>query len=167
MKKQTIVALTAIVALLAATMLAGCVEKEAITSTPASTPSPSAYIQITKNDINGEGAMLVDHFGVGYDRRDAASGYYYLITEFTIENHGYKTFTVSLPNFFVIIDNVKYNYDASTYSIESGLRRVELLDGGTTSGKIVFAIPETACDSKWIYSWEYETPYNVVLENEE
>jgi hypothetical protein len=165
MKKQTIITLIAIVAILVTVIFAGCVENEAPASTqaPTPTPTPSAYILITKND---EGS-LVDHFGFGYERRDADSGYFYLIQDYTIVNHGYKTFTVSLPDFYVIVDNVKYDYDASTYSIESGLKRVELLDGGTTSGKIVFAIPKTACGANWVYSWGYETPYNVVLEKGE
>jgi hypothetical protein len=162
--KRQIITLTVIVAILAAAILAGCVENEAPASTQAPTPTPSAYILITNND---EGSMLADHFGFGYERRDADSGYFYLIQDYTIENHGYKTFTVNLFDFYVIVDNVKYDYDASTYSIKSGLKRVELLDGGTTSGKVVFAIPKTACGTNWVYNWGYETPYNVVLEKGE
>ena len=109
--------------------------------------------------------MLTGYFSTDdYGRKYADRGYSFLIQNFVIENHGYKSFTVELFDFYIIVDNVKYNYDASTYSIPGGFRSVELLDGGKTSGKVVFAIPETEHVE---YSRGYESRYNIEFKKEQ
>jgi hypothetical protein len=177
MKRKSIFGLIAIGAIVAVAIFAGCVEKEAPVSAPVSTPAastpvpkistpiptptptptPSAYILITKED-----SVLSHYISTEYDLRDADSGYDFLILNYTIKNHGYDSFKMYLSDFYIIVNNVKYDYDASTFSIIGGLRSgVELLDGGSTSGKVVFEIPETKHVE---YSWGYETRYyNIKL----
>ena len=173
MKKKSAIALIAIVAIFAVMIFAGCVEKEAPVSTPTAstpvpkistpiptptpTPTPSAYILITEED-----SVLSHYISTEYGLRDADSGYTFLILNYTIENHGYDSFKMYLSDFYIIVNNVKYDYDASTFSIIGGLRSgVELLDGGSTSGKVVFEIPETKHVK---YRDGYETRYyNIKL----
>jgi len=127
MKGKAIAALVAITAVIAVAMFAGCVDEEA-----------PEYILISQKDL-----VLTRFISTVYGTTEADSGYSFVVLDFAIENHGYESFEVNPFAYHIIVDNVKYDYDSSTYSIIDGLRSVELLDGGTTRGKIVFMIPET------------------------
>ena len=70
----------------------------------------------------------------------------------TLENHGYGSLDIN-PNYFaVIIDKVAYPYDKATYSTESPLTPLTLLDGGKTSGYLVFQIPKDKTQYNLIYA---------------
>lgn len=109
---------------------------------------PSKYVLLNHS---GE---LTDYIG---RYTEANSGKTFLVIEMELENRGYNTVDIN-PNYFaVVIDKVAYPYDKATYSTESPLDTVALLDGGKTSGYLVFQIPED------------KTRYNLVFagQNEE
>lgn len=94
---------------------------------------PSKYVLLNHS---GE---LTDYIG---RYTEANSGKTFLVIEMELENRGYNTVDIN-PNYFaVVIDKVAYPYDKATYSTESPLDSVALLDGGKTSGYLVFQIPE-------------------------
>ncbi len=94
---------------------------------------PSKYVLLNHS---GE---LTDYIG---RYTEANSGKTFLVIDMELENRGYNTVDIN-PNYFaVVIDKVAYPYDKATYSTESPLDSVALLDGGKTSGYLVFQIPE-------------------------
>lgn len=94
---------------------------------------PSKYVLLNRS------AELTDYVG---RYTEAMSGKTFLVIEMTLENHGYDTLEIN-PNYFgVVIDKVVYPYDKATFSTDSPLTSLTLLDGGATSGYLVFQIPE-------------------------
>lgn len=93
----------------------------------------------TKYVLLNNSGELTDYIG---RYTEANSGKTFLVIEMELENHGYSTVNIN-PNYFaVVIDKVAYPYDKATYSTKSPLDSVTLLDGGKTSGYLVFQIPE-------------------------
>jgi hypothetical protein len=82
------------------------------------------------------------------------SGFTYLIVNMTIENNGYSDFSTDPQYFYVIANNTKYTYSVSeTSSLNIDLynygprhfhiwKNVDVQNGGTFAGTIVFLIPE-------------------------
>lgn len=126
----------------------GCVDKqptEATKSTGAAQNSvklPSQYILLNRS------AELTDYIG---EYTKAAAGKTFLVIEMTLENYGYKTFSIN-PNYFtVVIDSVAYPYDSATFSTDMPLTSMALLDGGKASGTIVFQIPKDKTQYTIVY----------------
>ncbi len=113
---------------------------------------PSKYVLLNHS---GE---LTDYIG---RYTEANSGKTFLVIEMELENHGYDTVDIN-PNYFaVVIDKVAYLYDKATYSTESPLDSVVLLDGGKASGYLVFQIPEDKTKYSLVYvgQGDYEFIY--------
>jgi len=101
---------------------------------------------------------LKDYIG---EYTKAVSGKTFLVIEMTLENHGYKTFSIN-PNYFtVVIDSVAYPYDSATFLTPSPLTSVALLDGGKASGYLVFQIPDGKTQYNIVYvgQGDYEFIY--------
>lgn len=108
---------------------------------------PSKYVLLNNS---GE---LTDYIG---RYTEANSGKTFLVIEMELENHGYSTVNIN-PNYFaVVIDKVVYPYDKATYSTESPLGTVALLDGGKTSGYLVFQIPEDKTKYTFVFAGQNE-----------
>jgi len=136
----------------------GCVDKQSTEKTKStetaqsSVKLPSQYILLNRS------AELMDYIG---DYTKAASGKTFLVIEMTLENHGYKTFSIN-PNYFtVVIDSVAYPYDSATFLTPSPLTSVALLDGGKASGYLVFQIPDGKTEYSLVYvgQGDYELIY--------
>jgi hypothetical protein len=129
------------------------------TPTPTATPTPAGIITMVKKDSL---FFCDDPIDIGFSYPGSGSNDIFLLLDLSIENCGYESFKVYLSNFFITIDNVKYNYDSYTFSISDHLKSVELLDGGKTTGKIIFMVPKTGVE----YEWGYDTwqDYNIKYE---
>ncbi len=71
----------------------------------------------------------------------AATGKVFLVITMNIENHGYKEFSTNPFFFKVISNNVKYDTSGYSFTIDDKLDSVDLLDGGSTKGSLVFEVP--------------------------
>jgi len=80
------------------------------------------------------------------------AGNEFLIVTLNIQDFDAPTFDVNVLYFHLIANNVKYDYDAATFSLSNPLKAVQLLPGGSTSGSIAFQVPNTVSD----YTITYE-----------
>ena len=91
---------------------------------------------------------------------EAPAGKTFLIITMTIENNGYKELNTN-PNYFVLlINNIKYTYDSTTYSLEDKLDSVDIMDGGKLTGSVAFAVPTGTTEFQLKYDMEYKD-YNI------
>lgn len=98
------------------------------------------------------------------------NGYDYVLVTMTITNNGYDSFSTDSAWFSVVANNITYNPDFATYSDENWTD-VQINNGGTYSGTMVFQIPSGQSISSLSYSgisdimnnqtFEFE-PYNIV-----
>ncbi len=89
------------------------------------------------------------------------SGKVFLEVNMTIKNNGYDSFSTNPFYFYAIADNVKYDYDGITYSVDNW-DTVDVLNGGTFNGVLIFQIPSTAKSVTIGYeSWSW-LDYNII-----
>jgi len=70
-----------------------------------------------------------------------SSGDEYLILTLSIQDNNIENMSISPLYFHVVINNVKYDYDSSTFLLPDPLKNVELFPKGTTTGSIAFEVP--------------------------
>jgi len=95
-----------------------------------------------------------------------SQGKTFLVINMTLKNHGYQSFSVN-PNYFaVVIDNVAYPYDSSTFSTKSPLTSATLLDGGKTAGYLVYQVPKGTAtyNLRYVGSGDYQFIYGDLVE---
>lgn len=144
--------LVALLSLLVVLIVCGCTEKQATVS--STDQLPSQYILLNRS------ATLTNYIG---EYSEADAGKTFLLINMTIENHGYKTFNIN-PNYFgVAINKVAYPYDKATYSTKSPLTSLTLLDGGKTTGHLVFQIPED--ETRYVLGYIGPGDYNFIYGN--
>lgn len=98
--------------------------------TISSSSSTQPYLLVIGNSPSTSGTIA------------ASAGKEFVVVEATITNNGYDKFAVNPYSFTVTINRVKYDIDAvHTFMVGNKLDSVELLDGGSTTGSIVFEIP--------------------------
>ena len=83
----------------------------------------------------------------------ADPGYVFLVLDLDIENQGYESVDANPFSCSVVINKVEY--DASFITVEGELKYVKLLDGGRTTGKVLFEVPEEVINVG--YQPRYET----------
>jgi len=140
--------LLAVLSIAVILLACGCVQKGADVSKNNVTQLPSQCILLNKS------AELSNYVG---EYAEASQGKTFLIINMKLENHGYQTFSVN-PNYFaVVIDNVAYPYDSSTFSTKSPLTSATLLDGGKTAGYLVYQVPKgtTTYNLRYVGSGDY------------
>ena len=96
-------------------------------------------------------------------------GYTYVLVTMTITNNGYDSFSTDPSYFSVTANNVVYSFDGATF--DENWTTVQINNGGTFSGTMVFQIPSGQSISSLSYSgtsdimnnqtFEFE-PYNIV-----
>jgi hypothetical protein len=108
---------------------------------------------------SAEKYVQVDYSGQNSDQISHAKpdiGKTFLLMKIIIANHGYEDIYTN-PNYFsVMVDNVTYNYDASSHYLKDiGMPILDvnshLRDGGMISGFLVFQIPVNASRYELIY----------------
>lgn len=92
-----------------------------------------------------------------------APGKIYMVSDITIENHGYDEVETNPFRFKVTIDNVEYEPSSATYFYledigKAALDSVTLRDGGKISGSLIYEIPKWPPGSH-SYGFRYDT-YN-------
>lgn len=152
---------------LASVMVLGCVESQPSAptsienpkSTVASTPAPT-QAQSQKNIIISYSAKKINSLG---EFTEAPSGKVFLVITMNIENHGYKEFSTNPFFFKVISNNVKYDTSGYSFTIDDKLDSVDLLDGGSTKGSLVFEVPSGIGNYQLQYSGfgDYEIVYKA------
>lgn len=113
------------------------------------------------------GTGVVESVRIGYDKPSKEN--IFLIVTLNIYNRGYNKFNVNPYLFKLEVDNVLYSFDPlTTYSLNSGtyrrvgsqrseksnygsLKDVDLLNGGTIEGDLVFEVPKGYQNYKIIY----------------
>ena len=82
--------------------------------------------------------------GIG-DFNTAPPGQQYLILSLQITNNNYTEvkggFYVNPEAFYVIVSQVQYSIDDSTFALEHPLPEATVLPGGTITGQISFLVP--------------------------
>ena len=129
------------------------------TPSPSPTPVPAQNIAITYSMATKESIVWVSSSNYSYIR-EPDSGKIFLEVNMTIKNNGYDELNTNPNYFYVIVDQVKYNYDGVIYSLNCW-DTVDVLDGGTYTGTLLFQIPESASSSSVGYERSFKT-YDIV-----
>jgi len=77
----------------------------------------------------------------------------FLIVTFQIQSHADQEFYTNPNNFYVIGNNVKYGYSSNSFLVSGMLPTVDLLKGGSVSGKLVFEVPSGSIIYTPTYDW--------------
>lgn len=141
--KRTIMVLT----LLAALLVSGCTASE---SDESAGPEGEANITI---GYSGRTTPQISEYS------SSSEGNTFLILNLTVKNNGYEEISTNPMNFYVTIDNVKYDYSSETYSLENGLETVDVMNGGSVSGEVAFEVPKDFNSYKLRY--EAWSDYNI------
>jgi hypothetical protein len=86
------------------------------------------------------------------------TGYFFLIVNLNIENHGYNKFSVS-QYFFTIISNGKEYTASYVNGLPDKLAIGDVHDNESTSGNLAFEVPEGTTDFEIVY--KYASSYNI------
>jgi len=135
-----------------------------ITPSPTSTASPSPIVTNTPTPFATSGPTIKIYYTAQNPEKiyftekyyDTPSpGYVYLMVNMTIENHGYDTCDTSPAWFSVVTGNYgRYNVDIMLTSYVGNWSTVDIPNGYTFSGALVFQIPSSAS----VPSIEYNYP---------
>ncbi|WP_157858935.1 DUF4352 domain-containing protein [Methanococcus maripaludis] len=166
---KTIIIVVAAIALIGLVMVGGCFSL-AIIGAASDSGESSSSSSTSVSKIPSE-YILMDYTGktqssiassYGYNTMPD-SGKVFLIVSVKLENHGYEEFYVNPTNFELVVDNVAYDPDTATYSLDGYIDSLTLKNGGKTSGVLAFQIPKDSSNS---YSLEYNsiswTDYNIL-----
>lgn len=119
-----------------------------VMATKSTRVSPEAVVTVKK----GYTTSSID----GLTKAD--SGYMFLVLDVEITNHGYEAFDVNPNYLMLILNNGRYNYHWSTYSIKDlgypPMSMATLADGETMAAAIAYQIPATTtkkdkCELRW------------------
>jgi hypothetical protein len=95
----------------------------------------------------GQYQVTIKYYAIsvsGISFNTAAPGKEYLILTLQITNNNYtEGFYVNPTDFYVIVNNVQYDYDAATFSLQNPLSVATVLPGGTLTGEVAFLVPGT------------------------
>lgn len=133
------------------------IRPEKATIAPTTTPAPISKLIPTNVTLTAS-AVKVNYSGQTIDKISYTTpdiGKTFLLVDITIANHGYDDVSTNPGNFYIEINNVKYGYDSSSYSLKEigkhTLEMADLADGGQISGYLVFQIPANENKYQLIY----------------
>jgi len=81
------------------------------------------------------------------------------VVSLDVENKGYDSFSTNSFYFSVIVSNVEY--DTAWVTLEDELKLVDLLDGGSTSGKLAFEVPKEVTSTGYQLKYQAWETYNI------
>lgn len=96
--------------------------------------------------------------------QEADAGKIFVKVSMTIKNNGYSTFNTNPSNFALTTNNVKYTYDANTYSLNQW-ETVDVLNDGTYTGTLLYQVPSDSSSitmSCTEIDYSTFTNYNVI-----
>lgn len=122
----------------------------------SSSPSPSNGSQVSTQGIVTIRITreIATRIGSGRFADEPEAGKVFVVVDLEISNNGCPNFSVNPFRFNLIADNVSYS-PAFVTQLENKLDAVDVRDGGTTSGKLTFEVPEDfsefamSCDSRY------------------
>lgn len=168
--------LTALSIMVILVTVLGCVDNTQTEPSKVTKIADTEKIDTVKNDVKKvavpeptkDSSELVISYStkktskVGEYTSSAKPGKTFLIVTMTIENNGYKDEILTNPNYFyVLIDNIKYKYDSSSYSLTDALdSSAEIMNGGKLTGSLAFEIPDDAATYQLKYDRDFKT-YNI------
>jgi len=123
----------------------------------APTPQPSTNIAISYISSMKQSIEWLGESGSHVEQSDP--GKVFLEVNMTIKNNGYDSFSANPLYFYAVVDNVTYSIDSITYFVVN-LDTVNVLDGGTYEGRLVFRIPSTA--TSFTLGCEGSVYYNII-----
>lgn len=98
----------------------------------------------------------------GYiDYQYASGGDVFLEVNMTIKNNGYESFKASVDQFYAVADDVWYSVFPLT-SVFSGWTTIEIPNGGTFTGALLFEVPEHSDVSGVEFADLENQNYNIV-----
>jgi len=140
-----------------------CIPIQVTTSTTTTTTSTTAS---SRNIVISYNSALLDH--IDYTISGYPYGYTYSIQpdngktfleiNATIQNNGYDKFSTNPFYFAVNASNIEYSYDSSTYTLGQW-DTVDVLNGGTYTGTLLFQIPLSASSSPFVLSYDQSFVY--------
>ncbi|UCC57593.1 MAG: DUF4352 domain-containing protein [Candidatus Bathyarchaeum sp.] len=98
------------------------------------------------------------------DNIQSDSGKDFLILDMTIDNNGYESFSTNQYWFHVIVEDIEYDFDYHSVLLEDWMT-VDVLDGETFQGILMFQIPESASSFTLVYESafsEYKIVWNEI-----
>lgn len=119
---------------------------------------PSKKITISYSSSKRDSIVWEGEFGSYVEQPD--TGKVFLEVDMTISNNGYESFSTNSFYFFIVADNVKHSVAFETYTL-GAWDTVDVLDGGTFHGTLVFQIPESASSFTLVYD-SFLSDYNIV-----
>lgn len=111
-----------------------------------------------------QAGILLVQFGEYPNTPEASNdGFVFLVVNMTIHNDGYDIFNTGLGYFYVTANNTKFNFDSATYEVNNWAT-VDIPNGGTFVGTIVFQIPNGSIISNLGYNGYYNQSqsYNII-----
>jgi hypothetical protein len=130
-----------------------------VTATPTATPTPTKSVAISYTMVTKQSFVWMGFSGTSYVQQ-ADSGKVFLEVNMTIKNNGYDSFNTNPYYFNAVADNIKYSVDGYTYYVDNW-DTVDVLNGGTFRGTLLFQIPESA--RSYVVGYEaFLTNYNLI-----
>lgn len=84
---------------------------------------------------------------------EPSAGDIFLQVDMTIKNNGYDKFNTNPLYFELVVNNVAYTLNYNSFIIDNRLQIVNVLNGGSTSGSLLFEIPQS--ESSASFSMDY------------
>lgn len=110
---------------------------------------------IPKNNQNNDKYILIEYSEMvnkTVETNTAPEGKEYFILKVNIQNYGYEAFDTNPIQWSLTYNNVR-GYHPTIVPIKDSINVLDILDGGSTAGKIVFEIPESG---SYTYTINYE-----------
>ena len=121
-------------------------------------PAPTTTADTRKVIITFSPTLLTQ-IGTGYYPEKPDKGNIFLVLDMTIENKGYEEFNTNPNYFYVVINNIKYDYSWASSGLDNRLPTIDLLNNGKVSGQLAFEVPTGSANFTPLY--EAWSKYNV------
>ncbi len=148
-------------------IMTGCVENlHFIVPPPIEIKTPITIPKVIETPIPDERFINIEYSHkvndyVGMREWGSSSGMTYLFVTMTIENHGYKSFSVNPHNWKIEINNIQYNHHWITHDLNNRFSTQNIMNGGKLTGSIAFEIPKNGDDpNNYQYSIIYDKIFN-------
>ena len=129
--------------------------------TPTPTLTPSSGVNIAISYILTTESNFTWSVGSGYtSTQQADSGKIFVEIKMTVQNNGYASFNTNPYYFYLVTDSIKYTPDSGTYLLDKW-STVDVLNGGTFVGTMLFQVPASASSFTLGYE-QYLTTYNII-----
>lgn len=152
MNNKNLTVLVLALVLLASLLLPACAKPA---PAPAPTPAPT-----TQRIVITYSSTTMTQIGTGSIANTPSPGSIYLVLDMTIQNQGYDSFSINPVFFSIVVNNVKYSM-AFIMGLDNQLKLVDILNGGTTQGKLAFEVPSQVTTTGFQVTYSAFEPYNI------